>query len=1379
MVHTAHLRTLRRHLVPLVAWTLLWALFFLTVLVGAEHLQPGDFSGQFHAFALFQAREFAQGRLPVWSPGSYGGIPFAADPQAAVYYPPRALTVLLSHPWGFPYFALEMEALLHVWLAGVFTYALAYHITRQPLAGLLAAVGFALGGYLTSYPLLQLAILETITWLPLALLLVRLGVTQPAPVPWLIGAGLILGVSALAGHPQTLLHVAYLVAAYYLFLALTHRWTWRWVLVMGALVAGVAIGVWSAALWPALQYLPFTSRSTVSYEFVSSGLPMLDYIQTIVPGVLSLWSPEYWGLASLMLAILAVRGRRQGNRGEVGFWAIAAVLSAWLALGDSGILFELVYRIAPGFSLFQRQERLLAVFSLSGSLLAAQGMALWLDEGVPARSDLVRHSACVAGGGLLLAGLILAVAGTSSSWPVIWARQAVMLGLVVALLWGRCWRRQRGWMLAVVLGADLYLSTLGAVGRQPGSPAAFWPQPGWVRMVQSAGPVRLDSSGLFYGNLGEVYGLEDIGGISPLRPSALEELKQLPQPRRWQLLNVGFVLASAPPADMPLTKVADVREAIEPGRPLEAALYRFDAALPRAWMSYSPVWVSDRAAALKLLADPGFDPAASVILEGAGSSGERMTPPQHGPGVHISRLDPSALEIDVTTEAAGYLVISEWFYPGWRARLDGKTVPIVRADYALQAVAVPAGTHRLLLRYEAPVNSRGLAVSLLSLVVAGILTWRWRPVTTYRALRTRVATSLAEPRPLALEGAAWLCAAAVLLGFGLRAGALGSQELRGDEAFSYLLARQPMAEILPAILRQGDPHSPLHYWLLHAWMRVAGDSELAMRFISFVPSVLLLPLLYRLGKKLSGRWLGLTLAGMGATSQSLVWIGQDLRNQYTLVTLFSLLAILELVEAMERPAWWRWALCGLLSGLSLYSHYYGAFALLGQGLAVLTVARCRKHWKAWAVSTAFAALTFLPWFLAMWPRLVAAGQLSAPDHPDLAAHLVAVGTELAVGIAFSAGLARWLFLGGLALSWLGLLELRVREPGWAVLLSSWVAAAALGTYLLRFTRSTFNAFYILVAAVPWWALVAAGLRRLWMDHRRWVRGIAALALLLLVGGNAVSLYNYYSDPRYSRSSGYRGLAQQIAAEAQPADIFVRNYPDPCYDYYLQDVPIPRTMEPLTAQATPDETERSLSDRAAQYARLWFVSARGSAWDPKGVASHWLEYNALLEQETRHGSLLLQAYRPLRIAERVIRPLNRSIEGLVCLRGAHVTINGQPANLGTDLTVPAGATLKVTLLWEALASTKDSYTVFVHLMGEDGRLLAQHDGIPIFGTSPTWSWRPGQQVLDRHDVVVPSNVGSGGAQLLVGMYHSDSLARLRWDGGADTVELATIDLQSAR
>ena len=164
----------RRDSLVALALLLLPLLFFqpLLGLVGARrYLAEGDFIDQFLAFAGFAVRELAAGRLPLWNPYAYGGAPFWADIQSAVAYPPNLLLYLAAAGvWGrLPLLALELQVLLHLGLCACFTYLFARRHLGDRGGALLAALCFGLGGYLTGYPMLQLAILEGVTWLPLLL----------------------------------------------------------------------------------------------------------------------------------------------------------------------------------------------------------------------------------------------------------------------------------------------------------------------------------------------------------------------------------------------------------------------------------------------------------------------------------------------------------------------------------------------------------------------------------------------------------------------------------------------------------------------------------------------------------------------------------------------------------------------------------------------------------------------------------------------------------------------------------------------------------------------------------------------------------------------------------------------------------------------------------------------------------------------------------------------------------------------------------------------------------------------------------------------------------------------------------------------------------
>jgi|YNPNPStandDraft_1061719.scaffolds.fasta_scaffold00567_11 hypothetical protein len=102
-----------------------------------------------------------------------------------------------------------------------------------------------------------------------------------------------------------------------------------------------------------------------------------------------------------------------------------------------------------------------------------------------------------------------------------------------------------------------------------------------------------------------------------------------------------------------------------------------------------------------------------------------------------------------------------------------------------------------------------------------------------------------------------------------------------------------------------------------------------------------------------------------------------------------------------------------------------------------------------------------------------------------------------------------------------------------------------------------------------------------------------------------------------------------------------------------------------------------------------------------------------------------------------------------------------ALLGYDLAggLQAGGPLTVTLYWRAERPLGADFTAFVHLLGEDGQPLAQHDGPPRWGRYPTSIWQPGDVVPDEHALVVPALPSTEGLRLVAGMYDPATMERL--------------------
>ncbi|MBN1180209.1 MAG: hypothetical protein JXD18_13440 [Anaerolineae bacterium] len=109
----------------------------------------------------------------------------------------------------------------------------------------------------------------------------------------------------------------------------------------------------------------------------------------------------------------------------------------------------------------------------------------------------------------------------------------------------------------------------------------------------------------------------------------------------------------------------------------------------------------------------------------------------------------------------------------------------------------------------------------------------------------------------------------------------------------------------------------------------------------------------------------------------------------------------------------------------------------------------------------------------------------------------------------------------------------------------------------------------------------------------------------------------------------------------------------------------------------------------------------------------------------------------------------------------VVLGEQVRLVGYDVagTAEPGHILSLTLYWQALRSMDEDYTLFVHLLGEDGRLLAQHDAPPLGGVYPTSQWVPGDLFTQRVDLSLPPEAPPGTAALLAGMYTYPDIVRL--------------------
>ncbi len=366
----------------------------------------------------------------------------------------------------------------------------------------------------------------------------------------------------------------------------------------------------------------------------------------------------------------------------------------------------------------------------------------------------------------------------------------------------------------------------------------------------------------------------------------------------------------------------------------------------------------------------------------------------------------------------------------------------------------------------------------------------------------------------------------------LRISNLGRDSLWLDEAISYLAAQLPVAQIANNTVQ--DPHPPLYYLLLHFWLDLVPNTDTAVKLLSTLFGILLIPAIYFLSQQLfANHTVSLMSAALVAVSPFHILYSHELR-MYTLLMLLvvAATAVTHQARQKENNGWWLAA--GLLFLLAVYTHLFAFLALAGIGLhALLNMRQNRRAFWATAALTAVIFICFIPWLNLMLAEAEPAlGSLrplqSTTDFNPLKPTTAPVFLLFGMSSSFwYSGLILFVFFSTLIIF---LLELR--KLGWAnlpdglaltLLIIGCVLAVPLGVYAVR---PFFLPERTLAAAAPFLIILLA-----WGMTRRQspLPYLAGLALLLMLIGTVA----YHTGPLVKPP--YREATAFVAAQAMPGD----------------------------------------------------------------------------------------------------------------------------------------------------------------------------------------------------------------------------------------------------
>lgn len=734
-------------------------------------------------FRDFAAQSLRAGNgFPQWNPYLFGGMPYVGAMHGDIFYPTFLLRMIMptdvAMTWGFiiHLFLAGLFAFLLL-RASLDGESDGENVSLGFFACLIGGLAYMLGGQISSLvsPGHDGKLFVSALF-PLGLWALTRGIRDGRHWAW--GAfALVIGLAVISPHPQLLQYMLLASGAYSIFLAVrgirARRFTSatavrRLAFALGAVLLGGTIG--------AIQYLPV--REYVAWSPRAGG--MADYaIATSYA-----WNPEeifnvylpqfsgmlesYWGRNGIHLhseylgvAVLILVGAAWLNlkgsprRAHVIFWSVTLLVALLWAMGSSTPFYRIPYAIVPGTKFFRAPQTVFFVGSLAIAFLAAVGTERLLRGTLPRRyligwsafAILVALFATI--GGLTdiavsmapeplvdraaaNAGAVVAGAWRSALFVL------VTVGLLVAFHRGRITARVAACALTLILAVDLW-SVIRSywIFSEPAStlyasdPVIDYlkrdPQPGRVLTLPPEGPAQRDPNltgdGLMVHRVRTVLGYH---GNQLVRYDQLsgkmQDYRPIFSPQFWRLNNTRYVLTD----NGGITQLEKVAGPVRDAAGNNVYLYKTPGDNPYAWVTPAKIRAADLPV-LQTLMDQRFDPGTVALFDSSSSITPTQNlgqiPPPLAIKVSTTEYAPGKvkLKLDAPAPEGSALVVSENYYPGWRATSGGRDLKVARADFVLTGVELPAGVTEVELSFHSAAYEKGKTITLIALAASILL----------------------------------------------------------------------------------------------------------------------------------------------------------------------------------------------------------------------------------------------------------------------------------------------------------------------------------------------------------------------------------------------------------------------------------------------------------------------------------------------------------------------------------------------------------------------------------------------------------------------------------------------------------------------------------
>jgi len=726
------LKKKKSNIIVIIVFTILLLIFFRKIFA-KQLFFWFDFVIVEYPRRAYMAEVLRSGKLPLWIPYIYGGYPLIGSHPSFFLYPFTIVLSLFVRNNHLSSYAVEISLLFQLWLGGIATYFFLKELGVSKISSLFGSILFSFS-LPTVVRTQHTGELTGLIWIPI-IFYSLMKTSKEKNLLWASLSGLFIGISILGSHIQFYFYLLWVVAFFLLYEIITSKERKKLLLLA---IAVITVGLFIAAprIIPELEYSLLSARTR---EVVPGYAPFKTILALFTPhifgkgtasydywgGYQSFWMfveySSYLGVISLLLLGLSYK---VFNKKRIRFFFYLLGFALIFMYGKYNPLHSLIGIFLPGLRFHVRFMPFFVFASAIISSFTLDFLSVHLKKG---------HFKNISSYGSIGAFIIIVAVliwHSTAFYPETGLQSykhntiflsLLLFGIFSLISFSLVYFTSRGkipshWFQIIaitVLFLDLFVMGSYFSGKEMNPDVDYYNRNQLIRFLQQEtkiGESRIDSPryGYFYANSRSLmFRLEALDGHVANKLGNFSEFEKAFKDQENKYLdfyNVKYV----------------VRDTIASGS-RSIYLNERNSYLPRAWIVHQEKQLPDSLIISYMKSDE-FLPSKEVIIPEETTINDLNKTLEKGKdSVNITVYQAENIELDVNLISDGYLVLSEHYYPGWKAYLDGKRTSIIRANYLFRAIRIPKGKHKVRLLFRPESFYMGLVLASSALMFTVVL----------------------------------------------------------------------------------------------------------------------------------------------------------------------------------------------------------------------------------------------------------------------------------------------------------------------------------------------------------------------------------------------------------------------------------------------------------------------------------------------------------------------------------------------------------------------------------------------------------------------------------------------------------------------------------